>query len=86
MAMKIEKQCREVVDGIAYNVTYLCGENGRSIVYDPVRTPEQQAKRDREICEAVADFGRAMLSAMGEDWFREHLQVTETEYAESKIT
>ena len=79
MAMVIEKKCREVVDGIEYNVTYLRGENGMSIVYDPVRTAEQQAKRDRDIREAVAEFGRSMLGAMGEDWFREHLQVQEHE-------
>ncbi len=77
MAMVIEKRCREVVDGIEYNATYLRGEHGTAVVYDPVRTPEQQAKRDRDIRNAVADFGRAMLSAKGEGWFREHLQVEE---------
>lgn len=86
MAMVVEKRCREIVDGIEYNVVYLRGEHGTAVVYDPVRTPEQQAKRDREIRGAVADFGRSMLNAMGEDWFRERLQLTEDEYAESKIT
>lgn len=86
MAMVIERRCREIVDGIEYNAVYLRGEHGTAVVYDPVRTPEQQAKRDREIRGAVADFGRAMLNAMGEDWFREHLQLTEAEYAKSTIT
>lgn len=86
MAMVIEKKCREVVDGIEYNVTYLRGERGTSIVYDPVRTPAQQVKRDQNIREAVAAFGRAMLDTMGEDWFREHLQAKEADNAESTIT
>lgn len=75
MAMHVEKRCREVVDGIEYNVTYLRGDRGTSVVYDPVRTPEQQEKRDRELRSAAAKFGRAMLSEHGEEWFRKHLLV-----------
>lgn len=77
MAMIVEKKCREVVDGVEYNVTYLRGDNCTSIVYDPVRTPEQQAKRDRDIRAAVAKFGREMLEKNGVEWFMEHLQVRE---------
>lgn len=74
MAMAIQKVCRETVDGMEYNVTYL--SNGRDTVkvFDPVRTPEQQAKRDRDIRQAVAEFGRAMLNQHGEEWFRKHLE------------
>lgn len=86
MAMVIEKQCREIVDGIEYNAIYLRGEHGTAVVYDPVRTPEQQKKRDRDIRNAVADFGRAMIGAMGEHWFREHLQLEGDAYAQSEIT
>lgn len=86
MTMVIEKKCREVVDGIEYNVTYLRGEHGTSVVYDPIRTPAQQAKRDKNIREAVAAFGRAMLDTMGEEWFREHLQEKEAENAQGAIT
>lgn len=75
MALKVEKVYRETVDGIEYNVTFL--SNGRDTVrvYDPVRTSAQQEKRDREIRQAVAEFGRAMLNQHGEQWFREHLAV-----------
>lgn len=72
----IEKVCRETVDGIEYNVTYLRGEKDRVKVFDPVRTPEQQEKRDRDLREAAAAFGRAMLDKFGEEWFRKHLQYT----------
>ena len=44
MAMIVERRCREVVDGIEYNVTYLRGEKGTAAVYDPVRTAQQQEK------------------------------------------
>lgn len=77
MAMIVERRCREVVDGIEYNVTYLRGEKGTAAVYDPVRTAQQQEKRDREIRSAVAEFGRAALNQNGEAWFREHLLVQE---------
>ena len=66
-----------MVDGIEYNVTYLRGEKGTAAVYEPVRTAQQQEKRDRDIRAAVAEFGRAAFNQNGEAWFREHLLVRE---------
>lgn len=77
MAMEIIKKTREVVDGVEYNVTYLKGKSGTSIVYDPVRTPEQQAKRDETLRQAAADYARACIRILGIEWAREHLAVKE---------
>lgn len=73
MAMRIIKKTRETVNGVEYNVTYLQGEYGTSTVYDPVRTPEQQAKRDETLRRAAADYARACIRTMGIEWAREHL-------------
>ena len=75
MTMIVESRCREVVDGVEYNVTHLRGENGTATIYDPVRTAVQQEKRDRELRAAAAQFGRAALNQNGEEWFRKHLLV-----------
>lgn len=77
MAMEIIKKTREVVDGVEYNVTYLKGKYGTSTVYDPVRTPEQQAKRDETLRQATASFVRGCIRTMGIEWAREHLAVEE---------
>jgi hypothetical protein len=79
MAMEIIKKTREVVDGVEYNVTYLKGAHGTSTVYDPVRTPEQQAKRDDTLRQAAADYANACIRAKGIDWTREHLLVMEND-------
>ncbi len=75
--LKVISRRREVVNGQEYNVTYMRDdENGnQSTVYDPVRTPEQKAKRDARIKEAIAVFGRQMLDKYGKEWFLEHMQV-----------
>ena len=73
----IEKKIRETVDGIEYNVTYIRGNNSTSIVYDPVRTPEQQAKRDETLRIALSRYCRSLLERMGEEWCLEHLAVEE---------
>ena len=75
--MEIIKKTREVVDGVEYNVTYLKGKYGTSTVYDPVRTPEQQAKRDETLRRAAADYARACIRTMGIEWARKHLSVEE---------
>lgn len=75
MAMEIIRKTREVVDGVEYNVTYLKGTHGTSTVYDPVRTPEQQAKRDETLRQAAVDFTKACIRVLGIDWAREHLLV-----------
>ncbi len=73
MAMEIIKKTREVVDGVEYNVTYLKGAHGTSTIYDPVRTPDQQAKRDETLRQAAADYAKACIRVMGIDWAMEHL-------------
>lgn len=73
MAMRIIRKTRETVNGVEYNVTYLQGDHGTSTVYDPVRTPEQQAKRDETLRRAAADYARACIRTMGIEWAREHL-------------
>lgn len=75
MAMEIIRKTREVVDGVEYNVTYLKGTYGTSTVYDPVRTPEQQAKRDETLRQAAADYAKACIRTLGIEWAREHLLV-----------
>jgi hypothetical protein len=75
MAMEIIRKTREVVDGVEYNVTYFKGAHGTSTVYDPVRTPEQQAKRDDTLRQAAADYAKACIRVLGIDWAREHLMV-----------
>ncbi len=77
MAMRIIRKTREVVDGVEYNVTYLQGDHGTATVYDPVRTPEQQAKRDETLRRAAADYARACIRTMGIEWAREHLSAEE---------
>ena len=73
MPMKVIKNTREVVDGVDYNVTYLENEVGRVTVYDPVRTPEQQTKRDETLRRAAADYAKACVRNMGLEWAKEHL-------------
>lgn len=77
MAMRIIRKTREVVDGVEYNVTYLQGDHGTSTVYDPVRTSEQQAKRDETLRRAAADYAKACIRTMGIEWAREHLSAEE---------
>lgn len=69
----VEKTTREVVDGIEYNVMYVKGNNATTIVYDPVRTPEQQKKREETLKRAFAEYCRAVIREKGEEWFCEHL-------------
>lgn len=85
MAMEIIKKTREVVDGVEYNVTYLKGTHGTSTVYDPVRTPEQQAKRDETLRQAAADYAKACIRVMGIEWAREHLMVTVDDGKDSMV-
>lgn len=73
MPMKVIKKTREVVDGVEYNVTYLENEIGRATVYDPVRTPEQQAKRDETLRRAAADYAKACIRDIGLEWAKDHL-------------
>lgn len=73
MPMKVIKKTREVVDGVEYNVMYLEGELGKSVVYDPVRTPEQQAKRDETLRRAAADYAKMCIRDLGLKWAKEHL-------------
>ena len=75
--MEIIKKTRESVDGVEYTVTYLKGKYGTSTVYDPVRTPEQQAKRDETLRRAAADYARACIRTMGIEWARKHLSAEE---------
>ena len=77
LIVEIIKKTREVVDGVEYNVTYLKGKYGTSTVYDPVRTPEQQAKRDETLRRAAADYARACIRTMGIEWARKHLSAEE---------
>lgn len=77
--MEIIRKTREVVDGVEYNVTYLRGAHGTSTVYDPVRTAEQQAKRDETLRQAAVDFTKACIRVKGIDWAREHLLVMEND-------
>jgi hypothetical protein len=77
MAMDIIRKTREVVDGVEYNVTYLKGAHGTSTVYDPVRTPEQQAKRDETLRQVAVDYAKACIRAKGIEWAKEHLLVYE---------
>jgi hypothetical protein len=77
MAMEIIRKTREVVDGVEYNVTYLKGAHGTSTVYDPVRTPEQQAKRDETLRQVAVDYAKACIRAKGIEWAKEHLLVYE---------
>lgn len=70
---------RETVNGIEYNVTYISGNNCTTIVYDPVRTPEQQEKRNEALRKAAARFSRTLLDRLGEEWFREHLAAEKEE-------
>ena len=79
MAMEIIRKTREVVDGVEYNVTYLQGAHGTSTVYDPVRTPEQQAKRDDTLRQAAADFTKSCIRTLGIEWAKEHLLVMEND-------
>lgn len=78
-AMEIIKKTREVVDGVEYNVTYLKGAHGTSTVYDPVRTPEQQAKRDETLRQAAVDFTKSCIRTLGIEWAKEHLLVMEND-------
>lgn len=74
------RKYREVEDGVEYNVTHILHPNGNvSRSYDPVRTPEQQAKRDETLRQAAASFARACIRQKGIEWAREHLAVNEAE-------
>lgn len=74
------RKYREVVDGVEYNVSHMLHPNGNvTRSYDPVRTPEQQAKRDETLRQAAAAFARACIREKGIEWAREHLAVDEAE-------
>lgn len=57
-------------DGILCNLTILQDEYGNTArVWDPVRTPEQQAAFDKRVRDGVAAYGRAIYNKMGEEAF-----------------
>lgn len=69
---------RRTIDGREYNVTKIVFSSPKGVteVLDPVRTPEQQRKRDKRIRQAVAEYARGVIREKGLDWAIEHKLVT----------
>lgn len=65
----------EEIDGRMCRVRrYRHGKNFTETV-EPIRSPEEQEKRDTEIAEAFRAFARGCIRVNGYEWAREHLAV-----------